>query len=532
MGKNSYILLLLHAHLPFVRRPDIKAALEEDWLFEALTETYLPLLEMVGRLQKDGIPHKITISLSPTLVSMLQDPLLVARYKDHMARSITLASAEAERLQGDKDLGPVAAMYRDWFIQADGIFRNRLKGDVTGAFAALVEQGSASLITTAATHAYLPLISTNPAAVETQIKTAVDFFAKTFGAGPEGFWLPECGYEPGVENILAAHGIKYFFVDAHGVLGGKPAPPAGTMAPIMAPPGVAVFGRDLESSRQIWNPDTGYPGHPSYRDFYRDQGYELDLSLLADYLAPYGHRKMTGLKYHRITGGGGEKDTYNIQAGERMALEHAGDFYKSRVKQAEGAEMGATPPLFVAPFDAELFGHWWHEGVTFLEALIRKTAEPGSVLKTITAGEYLALHPDLHQARPAASSWGLGGHSQMWLDGSNDWIYRHLHKAADRMSRLAERYATAGPAEKRALDQAARELLLAQSSDWPFMMKTGAMSGFAARRVEEHLANFNRLWDGIMAGRVEMEFLEGLEKTNNIFPNSDFSCYIRTDRKP
>jgi 1,4-alpha-glucan branching enzyme len=526
MGGKSYLLLILHAHLPFVRRPDLKAALEEDWLFEALTETYLPLLEMFERLQKEGVPFRITVSLSPTLLHMLRDPMLMARYVDHMRRSIALAASEADRLSGDIELGPVAAMYRDWFIQADDMFRNGLGGDVVSAFARLAGEGVISLITTAATHAYLPLISVNPEAAIAQVKIAAAYFKKTFGAPPAGFWLPECGYEPGVEKILAQEGIGYFFVDAHGVLGAKPAPPAGTMAPILVEPGVAVFGRDLESSRQIWNPDSGYPGHPSYRDFYRDQGYELDMALLADYLAPYGHRKMTGLKYHKITGGAGEKDAYNIQAGQDLAREHALDFYQSRLRRAQAANIAAdAPPMFVAPFDAELFGHWWHEGMVFLEALIRKAAGEDSGLRLITAEDYLKLHPDIHKARPAASSWGLGGHSEMWLDGSNDWIYRHLHKAADRMRQLAQRYQGASPNDKRALDQAARELMLAQSSDWPFMMKTGAMSGYATRRVEEHLANFNRLRDEIISGRVDLEYLGKLEQANNIFPQSDFTCY-------
>ena len=525
MAPRAYLLLLLHAHLPFVRRPDLRAALEEDWLFEAITETYLPLLEMFGRLQENRIPFHVTVSLSPTLCEMLSDPLLISRYKDHLKRSIALARNETMRLAEDSELAPVAEMYLDWFNKAEDLFINRYKEDLLSEFSRLWKSGVITLITTAATHAYLPLIMLDRQAAQAQVRIAVRYFEELFGRPPEGFWLPECGYEPGLEKILAGEGIGYFFLDAHGLLAASPPPPFGAFAPVSAAPGIAAFGRDLESSRRIWNPHSGYPGHPDYRDFYRDQGYELDMETLHEYLAPYGHRKMTGLKYHRITGGGGEKDIYNIQAGHALASEHAADFYHSRLAQA-GAAMGmdGRPPLFVAPFDAELFGHWWHEGTAFLEGLIRIAAEHGA-MEMVTAPDYLRRHPAISSAAPAASSWGLGGHSEMWLDDSNDWIYRHLHKAGERMTKMAGMYPTAGPLTKRALDQAARELMLAQSSDWPFMMKTGAMKGYAARRVEESLGNFQKLASQITAGAIDSAFLEKLENIHNLFPSADFTVF-------
>lgn len=502
----------------------MKAALEEDWLFEGITETYLPLLETFDRLQGERIPFRLTVSLSPTLCEMLQDPLLMARYADHLERSIALASKEVDRLSNHAELAPVARMYLEWFQKAEYLFEEQYNKDLLSAFRRLWESDSIALITTCATHAYLPLMMNRQTALA-QIRIAIDYFEKLFGRRPAGFWLPECGFEPGFDKILADEGIEYFFVDAHGLLSARPAPPFGTMAPVSADQGIAVFGRDLESSRQIWNPNSGYPGHPDYRDFYRDQGYELPLEHLEEYLAPYGHRKMTGMKYHRITGGHGEKDLYNMDRARALAKEHASDFVQSRLRQAQAAEgMDSRPPLFVAPFDAELFGHWWHEGVDFLEELIRIAASHEG-LELVTAHDYLKRHPNLDKASVASSSWGLGGHSQMWLDKSNDWIYIHLHKAAGRMGELARKYAGADPVLKRALDQGARELLLAQSSDWPFMMKTGAMSGYATRRVEEHLGNFNSLREQILSGAIDTVFLEKLEESHNIFPGSDFSVF-------
>ncbi|MDH4184880.1 MAG: DUF1957 domain-containing protein, partial [Nitrospinota bacterium] len=454
MADRAHLLLLLHAHLPYVRRPDLPAALEEDWLFEAITETYIPLLDMFERLGRDGVAFRVALSISPTLCEMLRDPLLIGRYRAHMKRSIDLAEDEAKRHRRSEEMAPVTRMYRDWFNEADRIFNDRYEGDLLSIFCRLAAEGSVELITTAATHAYLPLTSRDSGAARAQVKIAVQYFKKIFGSTPAGFWLPECGYSPGLENILAENGIKYFFLDAHGLLNAKPPSPRGTIAPIATENGLAVFGRDLESSRLIWHPESGYPGAAVYRDFYRDQGYELEMEQLKDYLAPYGHRKMTGLKYHKITGGGQEKDIYDPEAARAQAVAHAEHFYHSRLDQAqaEGAPDDSAPPIFVAPFDAELFGHWWFEGPIFLEALIRKAAQQKDGLKLITPSEYLGRHRPAHTASPAASSWGLGGHSQMWLDPSNDWIYRHLHRAEDKMTGMARLYGGATGALKRALD--------------------------------------------------------------------------------
>ncbi|MBI4829295.1 MAG: DUF1957 domain-containing protein [Nitrospinae bacterium] len=457
---DGLLALLLHAHLPFVRHPEHEVALEEDWLFEALTETYLPLLDIFDRLDGEQVPCRLTVTLSPTLIEMLNDPLLRERYERSLERLIELAEKEVGRTGTDPAVGPLARMYLDRFTAA------------------------------------------------------------------RAWWLPECGYQPGIEALLAGAGVKYFFLDAHGLLHGDPRPRRGVFAPAVTPEGVAVFGRDMESSRQVWSAKVGYPGDPDYRDFYRDIGFDLPMDYIGPYVQPTGHRKMTGIKYHRVTGGADDKDVYDRGAAMARVRAHAADFLLRRAEQtARVAPLIDRPPLIVSPYDAELFGHWWFEGPEFLEAVIRSAAWDG--VELVTPRDYLNRFPDNQELRPAASTWGLRGYSEMWLDESNDWIYRHLHKAAERMTELARAHPRAQGVTLRALNQAARELMLAQSSDWAFIMKSGSMTAYAQRRVKESLLEFTRLFEEIAAGRIDERALARLEARDNLFAaDVDYRDYL------
>lgn len=523
---DGLLALLLHAHLPFVRHPEHEVALEEDWLFEALTETYLPLLDIFDRLDGERVPCRLTVTLSPTLIEMLNDPLLRERYERSLERLIELAEKEVERTGTDPAIGPLARMYLNRFTAARAWYVDRYRRDLAGAFKRLRDAGRLELITTAATHAFLPVIAVSEPAARAQIQTARRQFRRVFGGEPEGMWLPECGYQPGIEALLAGAGVKYFFLDAHGLLHGDPRPRRGVFAPAVTPEGVAVFGRDMESSRQVWSAKVGYPGDPDYRDFYRDIGFDLPMDYIGPYVQPTGHRKMTGIKYHRVTGGADDKDVYDRAAAMARVRAHAADFLLRRAEQtARVAPLIDRPPLIVSPYDAELFGHWWFEGPEFLEEVIRGAARDG--VELVTPRDYLNRFPDNQELRPAASTWGLRGYSEMWLDESNDWIYRHLHKAAERMTELARAHPRAEGITLRALNQAARELMLAQSSDWAFIMKSGSMTAYAQRRVKESLLEFTRLFEEIAAGRIDERALARLEARDNLFAaDVDYRDYL------
>ncbi|MGQ9557797.1 MAG: glycoside hydrolase family 57 protein [Desulfurispora sp.] len=522
---KGFLCLVLHAHLPYVRHTEHEHFLEERWLFEAITETYIPLLSTLESLQRDGIPARLTLSISPPLAAMLADPLLQQRYISHLDLLLELAEKEVERTR-DTCFAPTARMYLDRFRQARILFSHHYQRNLLQGFKGFQEAGYLEIITCAATHGYLPLLATQQSAVRAQIGTAVQAHTHHFGQPPAGIWLPECAYSEGIDEVLAEFGIKFFFVDTHGLLFASRRPRYGIFAPLRCPSGVHAFGRDVESSKQVWSASEGYPGDFDYREYYRDIGFDLDIEYIKPYIHPDGIRVNTGIKYYRITGRTNHKEPYVPETAREKAAVHAGNFLFNRQLQIDYlAGIMDRRPIVVAPYDAELFGHWWYEGPLFLEYLCRKVACDQDTFRLITPSQYLQLYPVNQTATPCTSSWGNKGYHEVWLCQSNDWVYRHLHMAATYMQELADSRPQAAGTERRALTQAARELLLAQSSDWAFIMSTGTMVDYAVRRTRCHLDNFLRLCRQIREGNIDEQWLNVLEEKHNIFPHLDYTLF-------
>ena len=527
MASQGYLALLLHAHLPYVRHPEYEDFLEEDWLYEAITETYLPLLEVLSGMAEDGVEFQLTMSLTPPLCHMLRDPLLQKRYERYLGRAIALAHSEVDRTQGQGQVNEIARFYLERFEQCRASYVDRWKRDIVGAFADLQERGLIEIITCAATHGFLPLMENFPEAVRAQIFIARDHYREIFGRDPKGIWLPECAYVSSLDKVLQKANLRWFVLDSHGLMFGNPRPRYAIYAPTFTPAGPAAFGRDRDSSRQVWSAEEGYPGDPAYRDFYRDIGFDLSADYLRPFLPRNGIRKFTGLKYHRITGRSGDKELYNRGWALGAADSHAGNFVANRAAQISHLrEHMNVPPIVLSPFDAELFGHWWFEGPEFLNLFIRKAVYDQDTFRLTTPSRYLEEN-DTHQlVVPSSSSWGHKGYWEVWLDESNAWIYPHLHMAARRMTEMAREYRdTTSPKMDRALRQMARELLLAQSSDWAFLMKTGTATKYATKRTKDHILRFTRLYDQVRAQDIDERFLENCEWRDNIFPNLDWHHY-------
>ncbi len=521
---KGYLSVVLHAHLPYVRHPEHADFLEEDWLYEAIFETYIPLLLVYERLLKDGVDFRVTMSLTPPLLSMLSDPLLQDRALNYIEKLIDLTSKEKKRTEYQEEFKKSADMYNWKFVEARDYFL-RYGKNLVNAFRKVQDAGKLEIITCCATHGYLPLMI-NQKAINAQIKVAVDTHEKHLGRKPNGIWLAECAYFPGVDYTLKDHGIKFFFVDTHGIMYGVPRPKYGIFAPVFCPSGVAAFGRDVESSKQVWSAKEGYPGDTNYRDFYRDVGFDLEYEYIKPYINSNGTRTFTGVKYYKITGETAHKEPYDPQFALERSAEHAGNFLFNRGKQIEWLASGMDrKPIIISPYDAELYGHWWYEGPDFLNFLFRKMHYDQDIIKMITPSEYLAEYPVNQVSAPCESSWGYKGYHEVWLEGGNDWVYRHLHKAADRMCELAEKFNSPGDLERRALNQAARELLLAQSSDWAFIMKTGTNVNYAVRRTKEHIVRFTRLYDSLSSGKIDQTYLSEIEYKDNIFPEIDYKVY-------
>ena len=525
---RGYLSIILHAHLPYVRHPEHERFLEENWYFEALTETYLPILNNCHRLLKEEIPFRLTVSLSPTLVSMFRDPLLTARYNEHLDRLRELARMEVKRTRGDKQFHPLALMYQRLIDETIRSFRDDYGEDLVKAFRALQDAGVLELMTCTATHGFLPLLRSEPSSVRAQVLTGAANHERLFGSPARGIWLPECGYYPGLEDVLQEAGFRFFIVETHGILHADVRPRYGVMAPIACANGVAAFGRDPESSRQVWSATDGYPGDHDYRDFYRDIGFDRELEYIAPYILDGKIRIHTGFKYYRVTGRTETKEPYDPERARGKVALHASHFLGQKEEQiARAAHAMDRPPIVVAPFDAELFGHWWFEGPMWLDYLVRKTHSHGQHVVLATPSDYLERHPSLQQATPSASSWGFKGFNECWVSGENDWVYPQVHSISRRIHELVRLFEgkDADPLTHRALKQAARTALLIQASDWPFIMKTGTSGEYAKKQVCDHVARFNFIEQSLRTKSIDERKLGALETLDNIFPDIDYRVF-------
>lgn len=530
---------VLHFHLPFVRHPEMPKYLEEEWYFEAVTETYLPLLEAFDNLDRDNIDFNITISLTPTLLSMMADELLSDRLVEYVNIRLKVLDEETYRTQTDPDFHPVTLFYRERYRN----WANKLK-EVGGRY--IINKmlqhhrnGHVSIITSAATHGFLIFMVGEPETIIAQIEVGVETHERLLGIKPSGIWLPECGYTGGFDAILSRYGLFYTFLDQHGIEMADPEPPNGCFSPVVTPFGVVAFGRDPESSRQVWSSLEGYPGAPVYREFYRDVGFDLDLP----HLTPLRHgsiKTFTGLKYYAITGKGTYKEAYRPNAAKRQAYEHAQQFvYHREIQGNYLKEKINEPPVIVSMYDAELFGHWWFEGPWWLEATFRQMDKnqfvESSLAETVAKKtlSMLKISPDnlyindkiiysnnnnVWIAQPASSTWGGGGYSEVWLNGQNDQIQQFLSDLAVEMIDICKnRYDHV--LYKEVLNQAARELLLAQSSDWPFLLSTGQAISYAERRVTSHLIRAKKCI--LMSTGLEpfdKKWFDDISYKDNIFP--------------
>lgn len=524
---KGYVSFVLHAHLPFVHHPESEDYLEEQWLYEAISETYLPLLTNFQKLVEEKVDFRITMSITPPLLNMLDNKLLQRRYIKYLRKHIELAKKEVKRTVYDEHLNSLSKYYVQKYSNDLHLFKDVYECNLISAFKHFQDIGVLEIITCGATHGYFPILYTTLQTIKAQIGVGVQTYKKYFGKNPRGIWLPECGYIPEADEFLKEFGIEYIITESHGILYADPTPVYGTFAPIVSPKGVIAFGRDIESSRQVWSSINGYPGDYNYREFYRDIGYDADYEYIKPYIASNGARVHTGIKYYRITGKTESKEYYNLQWAKDSAEKQAGHFLDSRISQINHlSSLMEKPPIILCPYDAELYGHWWYEGPYWLYILFKKIYFDQDNFKLITPGEYIDKFPLMQEATPCRSSWGANGYSEVWLNPSNDYVHRHLHVAGDRMVELCHLFPNEqNKLKKSALNQCARELLLAQSSDWLFIITNGTMVDYAKKRIKDHIGRFTKLYEQIKDNNIDREFLKSIQKKDCIFPEIDYMIY-------
>ena len=516
---------MLHSHLPYARQAGMWPH-GEEWVHEAIAETYLPLIEAAHQLRDEGVAFRLTVGITPILAEQLGDPLILEHFEGYAAENAERARQDIERFSadGDEQMRNLAEYFYGWYSHVLAYFRDTLGRDILGAFRKLQDEGYLEIGTSAATHGYLPLLARD-SSIHAQLRTGVRAYQRHFGRQPLAVWLPECAYRPavieeeagqtirrpGIESFLAEEGLQVFFSETNTVEGGRPVGMAdpGTVGPYgmiarryatsvtkptgnqqLAPgtsllpywvgdaPGqVAVLARHERTGQQVWSATFGYPGDFVYREFHRKD-------------------PISGMQYWRVTGSQvdlGEKDPYDPEQASEQVRSHA-DHYVGLIAEHLRAFHEKTGKFgsITASYDTELFGHWWFEGVDWLKAVLRGLAQQPDVELT-TASGIIDNHPPREVLSLPESSWGAGGGHYTWLNDETEWMWPLIHDAERRMETLVTDTLESDSSREDVLNQTARELLLLQSSDWPFLVTTGQANEYARERFTEHLHRFNQL---------------------------------------
>lgn len=525
MKKLHTLTFLLHAHVPFVRQQDANGCVEERWLFEAISETYMPLLTMFERLESDGIPFSIALSLSPLLCQMLADPAIQMRYVEHQDRLIAFGERELIRSKDRADEQSLVQMYLDRAVNDRARFVEYYGSNLLNAFAHWQKKGFVELLTSAATHAFMPFLVDSPESLQAQVELAIHSHRSFFSKNPAGFYLPHLAWFPEAGELLRSYGLSYTVVESHGLLHAKPCPTKGTMAPVQTAGGLTVFGRDYQATRQIFDSEEGFIAHPAFRDFNWDAGYELPLEALVPLLEIENIRGSSSFKYRAKGTKGADAQIYSVDAALQEIDGQVDAFLNSCLAQmaAYEAELDTVSNIFCA-FDAELFGHRWYEGIHFLERVFRKVYRSQDIrlIKPIHAIELFAEKEavDIHP-----SSCGRCGYNENWLDVSNDWTWRHIIQCAKRLTDLTKRFPDETGLKERTLNQATREVLLAQSADWQDLMRERIAPDFAKRRFESFIQNFITAYESLGSNYVSTDWLTKLERRDNIFDSINYRVF-------
>ncbi len=526
---DTALVFLLDAHLPFIRHPDAPGCVEESRLFNAISYTYLPLLRACTSLETEGVPFKLAMAFSPSLCEMLADPLLQTRYLESLDRSIDFGLAELERHADDEAVRELIKVHLDHIQLNRRDFNDIYERNILPKFDYFATRGHLEILATTATSCYLPLFVDIPETINAQIETGLIIYRKYFTSVPTGFWLPAMAWCPGLDEIIKSYGFQYTFVEAHGFLFADPPPPAGVFAPSTCGNGLVVFARDRLATTELTSPQTGCAFKPEYLDMDRDVGFELDEGMLAPLYDVRLGRRVTGFRYHaRGTGGAPCEETYGIARAHQAVAEDASAFIERRVENLSRASalLEGAPVTTVCAFPAEFFGQTWYEGISWLETVFRSIAQRSDISFALPSAR-APTAPEGGVVNPFCSSWFDNGYADDVLNSSNDWMYPYIRMATMRMIDLAERFPDDTGLKERALDMAARELLLGQTMDWFLMMNETDQGEYARRRFEESVRAFTVVYESLGSNFISTEWLTKTEKIDNLFPEINYRMFSR-----
>jgi len=527
----GYFGLVLHGHMPWCKKSGVWPA-GEQWYTEAALETYIPMLNVLRNLKQKEIKTAITVNITPILAELMADDYMKGKFEEYVEDLIKRANKDINRFENHPHKKRIAQNYLENFKNVLDSFYHNYYRDLLGSFKWLQDEGMIELITSAATHGFLPLFE-HDSGIFSQIQLGVDTYKKYFNRDPKGFWLPECAYRPkeikngqlreSIDYWLNNSGIEYFFVDAHGILTAEMIEQKNNIGlhtnfGYKLKTGVSVFGRNKKTSRQVWDAKIGYPGDEYYKEFHKKDSE-------------------SGLNYWRITGkevDTGNKELYDIEKAEQKVKQHAYNFLDLVIQESkEFLAQYNVNGIIVSPYDFELFGHWWSEGIDWLEKLFELIYFNDQV-DMITISEFSKKYNDKFSTiKMKESTWGAGGHFQVWDDKEHRWIWPYINSSVKEFENVLSNIQNPNENEYRILSQLARELLLMEGSDWPFLLHTKQAKEYANERFHHHHQRLNKLiWqakDFNDPSRLDYDELERIETIDSCFHDINLNYFRKNE---
>lgn len=527
MAKKSLIITIL-LHKGYFKTPDLEkdGIVEKELLFSAITETYIPLLNLFEKLDEDSVPFKLAMVISPTLCSQLADFDIQARYVKWLEKQIALGereistfdSSNPRRQQAEKNLAFFKKTYDDYV--------NVYKFDLISAFRYYADRGTIELLATAGTFAFLPHYTEFSEAINAQVEAGLYSHKQFFGLVPDGFWLPAMGYAEGIDKIIKDYGFTYTVFDTHGLLFANPLPNKGIFSPVKCPSGLLGFARDFSIDEKVCG-SQGFVNTDVYRNQNRDLAFEADISEIPEVLTTDGKRISSGFKYWK-NASKDNNDWYDSDAAEEIVKTQAQSFVKDCQEKLNSAEkfLETSDLSITYTFDGQLFGQRWFEGLSWLEQVIRQVAT-NQDLELSLFSLCTKDKNSVQEVKPFMSSCAGTGYGEIFLDTPNSWMLRYSHKACERMVYLVERFPDDTGLKARVLNMAAKEVLLSQSIDWPKMLYEKNYPEYSEAQFKKNILSFTTVYDSLGANTISTEWLTNLEQEHSLFPWINYHIFSK-----
>lgn len=516
MSKKSLVINIVF-HNPYIRHLEGEHVSKNSVLFTAISDIYLPVLNMFADLESEGIPFKVNMVISPVVCTMLADPVIQQQYIEWLEKIIALGEAETGKYKDDDPRHDLAIKYLEKARQNLKDFQETLNQDILSKIKYYVNHENIELMATAATYSFLPHYIDMPEAIQAQIETGMQVHKSFFGIVPEGFWLPYMGYVPKLERIIRPYGFNYSIVDTHSILFADPLPKAGLFSPVRCSNSLVLFGCDYEKNED-------YKSAPVYRNQEKDEGFEADEKYLEGILGQLSSRIKTGYRYYSNSG-----SIYDASAARVQTEMDAEAFIKEKADKLNKASilMDGADVSLVCSFEESFFGGSWCEGVEWLYQVLRKVAYNDD-FELATCSELIDNQYSLPRISPFPGASVGTGYGECLLDSSNSWMMRYVRKACERMIDLSVRFSDDSGLKARSLNLAAKEVLLAMAGDWPKMLHDGDMPEYAEERFKESVSAFSTVYDSLGSNSISTEWLTRMERYHPLFDIMNYHVFSRS----